>query len=41
MTDSPDTIADAAPKREWLDRHEFPGAGRGIVICAGGGNYDE
>jgi hypothetical protein len=36
MTDSPDAIASAAPKREWLDRREFPGAGRGIVICAGG-----
>ncbi|MEP9390171.1 hypothetical protein [Mesorhizobium sp. KR9-304] len=36
MTDHPDTIANAAPKREWLDRQEFPGTGRGIVICAGG-----
>jgi hypothetical protein len=36
MTDNQDIIANAAPKREWLDRQEFPGAGRGIVICAGG-----
>lgn len=36
MTDKPDMIADTAPTREWLERPEFPGIGRGIVICAGG-----
>jgi len=35
MSEEPDTIADTAGKRQWLD-DKFPGSGRGIVICAGG-----
>jgi len=35
MSEEPDTIADTAGKRGWLD-DKFPGSGRGIVICAGG-----
>lgn len=36
MTDQPDTIATSGSERNWLDGLEFPGSGRGIVICAGG-----
>ena len=36
MTNNPDTLANAVPMREWLEGQEFPGTGRGIVICAGG-----
>ena len=36
MTLIEDNFTDAAPEREWLERRELPGTGRGIVICAGG-----